>query len=193
MGRKHLLALVAAISLSTIPLAALSQSHDQLVERYAALAGSRDNADALVRGLREGDTVTLARWNSSVVFIPPTGKMGNGNVDQALALAQATLAKHGLSSPTPTELAYALMGGNVKTPNSGTIALDGILRLRSEGKGWGQIAQAYGLKLGEAKRAEKAEAAPKAKSAPKTEPVAKISHTHKPERPEKPVRPEKVK
>lgn len=196
MLRIGLSALFGAALLS-LPLAALSQSHDQLVERYTALAGSKQNAESLVRGLREGDTVTLSRWNGSVMFIPPTGKLGYGNVDQALAIAAASLEKHGITSPSATELATALMGGNVVTPRSGTVALDGVLKMRAEGKGWGQIAQAYGVKLGEVKAADKAERAPKAKNEAKakeavkakneakTQGVPKVHPVSKPDKPEK--------
>jgi hypothetical protein len=192
MLRNGLSALFGAALLS-LPLTALSQSHDQLVERYTALAGSKQNAESLVRGLREGDTVTLSRWNGSVMFIPPTGKLGYGNVDHALAIAAASLEKQGITSPSATELATALMGGNVVSERSGTVALDGVLRLRAEGKGWGQIAQAYGVKLGEVKAADKAERAPKAKNEAKTQGVAKLQPVSKPEKPERPQKPEKTK
>ena len=192
MLRNGLSALLGAAVLS-LPLTALSQSHDQLVERYTALAGSKQNAESLVRGLREGDTVTLSRWNGSVMFIPPTGKLGYGNVDHALAIAAASLEKQGITSPSATELATALMGGNVVSARSGTVALDGVLRLRAEGKGWGQIAQAYGVKLGEVKAADKAERAPKAKNEAKTQGVAKLQPVSKPEKPERPQKPEKTK
>jgi hypothetical protein len=186
MGRKNLLALVAVFSF-VLSAPALAQSHAQLVERYTALAGSKQNADSLVRGLREGDSVTLSRWNGSVMFIPPTGKMGYGNVDHALALAQAALAQHGITSPTPDELARALMGGNVVTARNGTVALDGVLKMRLEGKGWGQIAQSYGVKLGEVKRPERPEQAARA------ERVSSIERPGKPERPGIPERPEKTR
>jgi hypothetical protein len=193
MLKKDLLALFA-VALVSLPLTALSQSHDQLVERYTALGGSKQNAESLIRGLREGDTVTLSRWNGSVMFIPPTGKLGYGNVDHALTLAEASLAKHGITNPTPAELATALMGGNVVTPRSGTVALDGVLKMRAEGKGWGQIAQAYGVKLGEVKRSEKVERAPKAKTVAKANHVAKLEPvSSRPDKPERPQKPEKTK
>jgi hypothetical protein len=135
MDRKNVLALLAVFSF-VLSLPALGQSHDQLVERYTALAGSSQNADSLVRGLREGETVTLSRWPGTILFIPPTGKMSYGNVDHALKLAEATLAKYGITKPTAAELAHALMGGNVVTPRDGTVALDGVLRVRAQGKSW---------------------------------------------------------
>jgi hypothetical protein len=193
MLKKDLLALFA-VALVSLPLTAVPQSHDQLVERYTGLAGSKQNAESLVRGLREGDTVTLSRWTGSVMLFPPTGKLGYGNVDHALTLAEASLAKHGITDPTPAELATALMGGNVVTPRSGTVALDGVLRMRAEGKGWGQIAQSYGVKLGEVKHFAKAEGAPKAKTVGKANHVAKLEPvSRRPDTPERPQKPEKTR
>lgn len=169
MARIKLLALFSA-ALLALPLPALCQTHEQLVERYTDLAGSKQNADALVRGLRDGETVTLSYWPGSVILIPPTGKMTNANVDQALGVAQAALAKHGVTDPTAPELAYALMGGNIRTPVSGTLAFDGVLKLRATGKAWAQIAQAYGVKLDEAKGSKATPASPSA--APKSVRVA---------------------
>lgn len=167
MDRKNLLALAAAVSLS-MPLAALSQSEDRLVERYTALAGSKQNATSLVAGLRDGKEVTLRLGTTTETFTPPTGKMGYGNVDHALALAEASLKRDGVTSPTPAQLEAAVME---------------VLRLRADGQGWGQIAQSYGVKLGEVKRSDKA--------APKVERVVRAERPQRPERPHRPERPEK--
>ena len=51
-----------------------------------------------------------------------------------------------------------------------------ITRMRADGKGWGQIAEAKGFKLGEVKRPDH---------------VARAERPEKPEKPEKPERPEK--
>lgn len=91
--------------------------------------------------------------------------MGYGNVDNALALAEATLQKKGITNPTPAQLESALME---------------ILKMRADGKGWGQIAQAKGFKLGEVKRPERVAGAERPEKAEKPE---------RPERPEKPHRP----
>jgi hypothetical protein len=161
---KNALALLSAAFL-TLPLAALAQSQNELVQRYTALAGSEHNAISLVNGLREGYTVSLARFPWNAMFIPPTGKMVNVNVDHALAIAQATLAKHGITEPAPLELALVLMGGNLATPGSGTVAVEGVLRLRAQGKGWPRVAQEHGVKAVDAKRAEK-KPTPKPAAAP---------------------------
>jgi hypothetical protein len=63
--------------------------------------------------------------------------MGHGNVDIALSLAKATLAERGIHRPTPEQIKRER---------------DGILKQRASGMGWGKIAQAHGLKLGEVMR-----------------------------------------
>jgi hypothetical protein len=152
------------------PLAVMAQSESQLIERYTALAGSKQNATSLVTGLRDGKEVKLTKGTTSETFTPPTGKMGYGNVDNALALATASLEKEGITQPTPAQLEASLME---------------VLKLRAAGQGWGQIAQAQGVKLGEVKRSEKAQ------GAGKPERVAKVDRPNKPERPERPQRPER--
>jgi hypothetical protein len=133
---------------------------DKLVQRYTALAGSEENARALVNGLRDGSRIKL----SNTTFDPPTQKMGYGNIDNALSLAEASLKEKGITNPTPEQLKTSLMG---------------ILQLRAEGKGWGQIADALGFKLGEVKRPERIDRV-------KPERPERPERPHKPERPERP-------
>jgi hypothetical protein len=173
MIKKKLLALAGAVLLA-LPLAALSENQEQLVDKYTALAGSKQNATSLVTGLRDGKQVKLTRGTSTETFTPPTGKMGYGNVDTALALAEASLKEKGITKPTPAQLEASLTD---------------ILKMRADGKGWGQIANSLGFKLGDVKRADKAEA-----RSGRPDRVAKVERPHKPEkpqRPEKPERPEK--
>jgi len=155
------------------PLAVLAQSESQLIERYTALAGSKQNATSLVNGLRDGKEVKLTKGTATETFTPPTGKMGYGNVDHALALAAASLEKKGITQPTPAQLEASLMD---------------VLKMRADGMGWGQIAQARGVKLGDVKRAEKPEHVAKADRPNKPE---KPERANRPEKPERPQRPEK--
>jgi hypothetical protein len=157
--RRTILALALAL-----PLGALAENQDQLVSKYTLVAGSKENATSLVSGLRDGKEVTLKTGATTETFTPPTGKMGYGNIDNALALASASLEKNGITNPTPAQLEAAVME---------------ILRMRADGKGWGQIADAKGFRLGEVKRAERAER------------VARAERPNRPERPEKPERPER--
>ena len=172
-------------ALLTLPLGTLAQSSAQLVERYTPLAGSKENATSLVTGLRDGTEVKLTSGQGSETFKPSTGKMGYGNVDHALALAEASLKQNGITNPTPTQLEAALMGGKITTASGKTVELQGVLNMRASGMGWGQIANSMGFKLGELKRADKAD------RVAKTERPAKVERPEKPARPEKPERPDR--
>jgi len=165
---KYVLAVLAAAGLLALPLFAAAEATDRLIEKYTPLAGSTESSKSLVTGLRDGTEVKLS---SSVKFTPPTRKMGNGNVDIALALAQASLKEQGITSPTPEQLQTALIG-DAGSP--------GILEQRADGKGWGQIAQSLGFRLGEVMRSAKAD-----------RPEGVASRVDKPERPMRPERPEK--
>jgi hypothetical protein len=148
---------------------ALAENREALADKYAPLAGSEANASTLVNGLREGAEFKLG----AATFTPPTGKMGNGNIDIALALAQAKLKEQGIANPTPEQLRTALIG-DAQHP--------GVLTLRAEGKGWGYIAHRMGLKLGEVVHAEKAE---------RQERHERTARNERPERPERPEKPER--
>ena len=120
------------------------------------------DSTAVVTGLRNGTPITLTTTTAAAntgsapivtttVITPPTGKMGFGNVFTSLALAKQQLGQLGISQPTPEQLQAALTGGTITT-GTGTTAtttqLQGILTMRSQGMGWGQIAQKLGTKLG---------------------------------------------
>jgi hypothetical protein len=120
------------------------------------------DSTAVVTGLRNGTPITLTTTTpaatpgaaptvTTTVITPPTGKMGHGNVFTSLALAKQQLGQLGISQPTPEQLQAALTGGTITT-GTGTTAtttqLQGVLTMRSQGMGWGQIAQQQGTKLG---------------------------------------------
>ena len=149
---------LAAAAILVVSVPAAAQSTSKLVDRYTPLAGSQENSRALVSGLRDGKEVKLS---DGTTFTPKTGKMGNGNIDNALALAEADLKRQGITNPTSEQL---------KT------SLEGVLQQRAGGKGWGQIAHSMDVKLGDVKRADKPERAEKAE---------------RPQRPEKPERAER--
>ena len=156
MLKKNLIAL-----LLSLPLAALAQSQDQLIERYTSLAGSKENATSLVTGLRDGKEVTLKRGTTTETFTPTTGKMGYGNVDNALALAETSLQQKKISNPTPAQLEASVTE---------------VLKMRADGMGWGQIAKRYDTTMGAVKRPER---------------VSKVERPEKPQRPERPEKPER--
>lgn len=154
-----------------LPFAALAQSESQLVEKWKPLVGgSEANAKTLVNGLRDGADFKIG----STSFDPPTGKMGYGNVNIALSLAQESLPEN----PSPEQLKAALIG---------TSAKPGILAQRADGQGWGQIAQSMGIKLGEVMRSPKAGE----RVAARPERAARPDKPDRPERPAKPERPER--
>lgn len=140
----------------------------KIASDFNTFLGSDSNA--VVTGLRNGTPITLTRTTTvpsttpgglptttttTTVITPPTGHMGHGNVYISLALAKQQLSSLGITQPTPQQLQAALTGGTItQTTGSGTTAvtsstpLDGILTLRSQNMGWGQIAQKLGYKLG---------------------------------------------
>jgi hypothetical protein len=159
--------------------------------------------------------VTPATATSPAVqttFTPDTGKLGYGNVNIALSLAQAELSKAGITQPTAAQIVVALNGGTL-TSTGGAVSLPGVLALRSKGEGWGEISKTLGFKLGEiehaakargplpdhddidhgskGEKAEKADKADKANKADKADKPEKVEKPDKVDRPEKPERPDK--
>ncbi|MGH7795161.1 MAG: hypothetical protein ACREQ2_09710 [Candidatus Binatia bacterium] len=126
------------------------------------------DANAVVTGLRNGTPISLVSTaapttpgglpiTNTTVITPPTGHMGFGNVYISLALAKQQLASLDppITQPTPEQLQAALTGGTItQTTGSGLTAtttttnMPGVLTMRSQGMGWGQIAQKLGTKLG---------------------------------------------
>ena len=107
----------------------------------------------VVNDLRNGQwttTTTDPKTNATTTTTEPlpTGKMGFGNVKTSLALAQESLRQQGIMQPTSEQLHTSLAGGQM-VPGDPTTNTTGILQMRSEGMGWGQIAQKYNVKLGQ--------------------------------------------
>jgi hypothetical protein len=138
----------------------------KIASNFTTLAGGEDNALALVNALRTGGDVNLVTvvpppegsppgtlpTTTTTTFDPPTKPMGWGNVKHALALAQAQLTAAGIANPTAAQLQTALMGGDLVVTNADgtttTTHVNGILTMRADGMGWGNIAKAGGTKLG---------------------------------------------
>lgn len=123
----------------------------QLAGRYAAFAGSDENAKSLVTGLHKGSTVTLAprgdpESSEPVSFTPPTRPMSYREVSRALSMVKAQLAAQGIARPTPDQLRIALMGGSF-TDGMQTVATSGVLQLRRRGMSWGEIAHALNVSV----------------------------------------------
>lgn len=155
---------------------ASAESRDALVEKYTPLAGSEANARTMVSGLRDGREFTL----DGTTFKTPTRKLGTGEVNIALSLAEAKLRQQGITQPTSAQLNAALIG------DSGH---PGILALRADGKGWGQIAQSMGINVGDVMRAEQARH--ERHEHPQMAKHERPEHPGRPERPERPEKPER--
>ncbi len=139
----------------------MSFNSHKLASDFAVFAGSEANAASLVNGLWYGRLITLnaittdnaatgTPSSGSIAFMPPTRPMGWDNVRHTLMLAERGLAVQGIANPTPDQLQAALIGGSVINASSRTTVLPGVLTLRSQGLGWGQIAHLLGVLMGSA-------------------------------------------
>jgi hypothetical protein len=131
---------------STIGTIGTSENAEsKLSSEFAGFLGGTEQAHVVVDGLRQSTAFTYTQPDTpDAVIDPPTGTMGYGNVRIALRLAQAELNELGIAQPTPDELAAILLGGEIDGA-----PVDGILALRADGMGWGQIAQHYGMTVGQ--------------------------------------------
>lgn len=142
----------SSVLLSFAPMASAHESADpaalKVASGFAALAGSEDNALALVCALHESAMVRLVSPTAAdpsavpdfIVFDPPTGRMGWNDVKMALMLARDALRRHNISQPTLEQLQAVLVGGDIMTPGGRTATFRGVLRMRADGFNWGAIA-----------------------------------------------------
>ena len=189
----------------------------RLVDRYTELAGSPEASADLVGDLRTGgdfvviEQVTTTTTNpdgtTTTVTAPvertianPNGAMGWGEVNITLSLAQAMI-----DSGAAPDLQSALTGMTVTNADGTVTTTPGVLQLRADGAGWGNIAKQLGFKLGAlvsaSNRGDKAVAATgradKAKvertqdKPAKPERVAEVERPDKPEKVDRPQRPER--
>lgn len=117
----------------------------RLFERYSEFIGSDADTRSVIQGLRYGEMISLGGGESSsgsIRFLPPTRPMGWGNIDRALSLARSELVAQGITQPTAEQLKAALMGGSVVAADGTAVQLKGVLVLRSQGMGWGEVAHA---------------------------------------------------
>lgn len=138
-------------TVATAVAAPASVPANRIASRFEKLAGSPENAASLVAGMRGGSVITLGATDSAggVRFAPATGQMGYGSITRALSLAERQLTAHGITEPTPEQLRIALNGGTLTsvdgTGTTRSVEMDGVLQLRSQSMGWGQIAHQLGV------------------------------------------------
>ena len=126
-------------------------------DAYTPFAGSRSNAENLAIGLRTGSEITLSSSGAHghinrTTFTPPTKPMGYGNVNKSLALASQQLAASGVAHPTTDQIKTSLMGGTIRNDTGQRVTMQGVLQMRADGMGWGQIAHQLGVKPGQGYR-----------------------------------------
>ena len=187
----------------------------RLAERYADLAGSPEAAAELIGHLRSGDdftvteTVTTTTTNpdgttttstSTVdrVIVNPNGPMGYGEINITLSMAQALV-----DAGTYADLQSALTGTTTTVTNpdgtTTTSTSGGVLAMRADGMGWGQIAKQLGFNLGQLVSASNnngksqagATQASKAADHGKPDRIAKAERPSRPDKIERPQRPER--
>ena len=123
-----------------------------LAASFRALAGSQENARALVEALHEGRRVRLVGPSTPeqpavvTAFDPPTGEMTWNDVKLALMLARDALMSAGVTRPVHAQLHAALVGGEVSPRGRRPVMLRGVLSMRAEGMNWGRIAAARYLR-----------------------------------------------
>jgi hypothetical protein len=130
-------------------LAAQGERAVKMAAHFESLAGSQDNALALVEGLHHGVSVKLIASVASseralpvmIMIDPPTGEMDWGDVERALAMAQAALQRASITRPTAEQLEAALLGGVVVNAQGESLAFAGILSLHAAGVPWNQVAR----------------------------------------------------
>ena len=106
----------------------------RLSSQYTSWAGSKANADAIVGGLARGSSITLVtsgpNGRASLAGFTPAGPMSSEGVRSALASAQQTLARVGITRPTAEQIQAALIGGDVVVPGGATRQVAGSIGVR---------------------------------------------------------------
>jgi hypothetical protein len=98
--------------------------------------GSAANLQALTNGLRTGTPITLSGAGANgvaqnITFTAPGGPMSPFEAQQALALANQSLALQGILSPTPEQIRTALLGGTLTASGGNLVAVQGVLQGRT--------------------------------------------------------------
>ena len=107
----------------------------RIASQYSEWAGGQSNAEALVSGLRSGSPVTLvtngADRSVSLAGFTPSGSMSYGAVSHALANAQRSLSRVGISRPNAEQIQAALIGVEVMGSSGKLVAMRGTISART--------------------------------------------------------------
>jgi hypothetical protein len=131
--------LAAALALAANAMAATAPSSEtsRLMTQYVDWAGGKPNAEALITGLRNGSPITIVTsgpdHSVSIAGFTPSAPMSASAVSSALAGAQRSLARMGISRPTAEQIQAALIGGEVLLPSGATAQMRGAVVARGTG------------------------------------------------------------
>ena len=136
--RRFARAALCAALFATAPAWAQPQGDlARLSSQYASWAGSKANADALVSGLTNGSSITLVTSGpngaTSLAGFKPSRSMSPADARAALASAQQSLARLGISKPNAEQIQAALIGGDVVVGNGATRQVAGSIGARTTG------------------------------------------------------------
>jgi hypothetical protein len=135
--RQRIRAALLGATLALSPLAWAQDDLARLASQYAAWAGGKSNADALVSGLSSGKSITLVTsapgQGVSLAGFTPAAPMAPGQVRSALEGAHATLNALGIARPTADQIQTALIGGEVALPAGGSRQVAGVIGVQGSG------------------------------------------------------------
>jgi len=131
--RKLAASLATSLLLASSAMAAsrAEAPDSRIASDFAAWAGGRQNAHALVAGLHNGTSITLAtpgpNHTMSLAGFTPGAPMGYDDVRSALAAARGTLSRLGVRHPTAEQIQAALIGGEIELAHGRTRMLPGTV------------------------------------------------------------------
>lgn len=140
-----------ALFMMSMNMGASAQSQDpdpeaqKVATRFLKLAGSEENAVALVLALRHGVGVHLfaddAPAAESVAIEIDSPPMAYNEVRVALLHVQDVLVRAGYTRPSAEQVRAALLGGDIRTAEGRPLHLRGILPMRHDGLSWVDVAR----------------------------------------------------
>src|ERR1700687_1865461 len=129
-------ALVLALA-SPLPALAGSAAPADLARISSSVvdwAGGKANADSLVAGLSHAAPITLSTTapdkSVSLAGFTPARALGPRALNAALASAQHSLAKLGITHPTAEQIQAALIGGEIEVAGGSTKIVRGVIAAR---------------------------------------------------------------
>jgi len=128
---------------------------ERISTRFVDSACNEENARALVEALHSGGSVTLRGNDGKTATFNVSQKLGYGDAFIALSLAEEALRQAGITGcATPEQWQAVLVGGELKggtitsSTTTTTERFPGVLVLRQQHGGWGQVAQTTNVQLG---------------------------------------------